>query len=321
MLNHTRTPAPFRRGFSVIEGAVVIGIIALLAAVLFVALRTARGTGDLAAERAYVSSLKLAVLQFKEQHGFIPPLVVDGPPIPTTASGTPPIDTNDDPMVWSAPDLANHLSNVNNGNRFSIFSLPYYIYGALGKDFDGAEGPGYTEPNKSGKFARRGRVFDALMDTAKDKTKRGAPRLFFANPASNARADKIVPVLLDYWSAAVAGGDGQLAIRYYRWIPEYVSAAGPDKGQVDFYNMPSAVIDPKFVNVSKAQRQSNPQQFPEPSVELRDKQFAIVSAGPNRLFGDEDVAIIRARLALDSSVPEPAAREQAARDNIVEVGP
>ena len=54
--------------------------------------------------------------------------------------------------------------------------------------------------------------------------------------------------------------------------------------------------------------------------ELRTAAFAIVSAGPNGVVGDEDLSFLRTELKLSADTPEATVRKKAAEDNIVEIG-
>jgi hypothetical protein len=50
------------------------------------------------------------------------------------------------------------------------------------------------------------------------------------------------------------------------------------------------------------------------------RTYAIVGAGPNQVFGDEDVTELRTKLGRPLNYPEASARKEAASDNVVEVG-
>lgn len=300
---HRRMPrGPHARGgFTIVEGAVVFGIIALLGAILLLAFRGARAGGDVGAERAMVVSLKLAVEQFKQQFGFLPPLVVDRTPGPGGVQV--PISSQNDPVVWRAADLADPMPVLNSGGRrFSELSLTYYIVGTLPKDIDGSDGPGFTAPAKNGSFSRTGRTIEPLMDPSSRKTKRGSNRLY------NSPNDQNISQILDYWSDRTNLAEAR-PIRYYRWLPNFYTQSGQyqaptleDVGKVRDDNIPLTAGDPK----------TNPG--------LRGAEFAIVSCGPDRLFGDEPIADIRDRLKLDAAMSEQQARAKAIEDNIVEVG-
>lgn len=306
-----RRRATSRRGFTVVEAMVTLGVIALLASILFYALHGAKGAGAETSERATVVSLRMAVEQFKTQFGFLPPLVVDDQATQNGPSARP----DGQPVVWSATDLGDPNPAPNSGDNFSIYSLPWYICGSLEGRFDGVEGLGLTEVLKDprGHFSRKGRAFEPLFKADGAKTRTGVQRLA-PNPGASAAGEKVRLVLLDYWSDAAV----QVPIRYYRWLPRFVNS-GPDKGQVDYYNLPR-VVQPGYANGTLAQRRSSPGQYPAPPTQFRDAEFAVVSAGPNRVFGDENVAFLRQTLKLDPATPVSEVERIAAQDNIVEVG-
>jgi type II secretory pathway pseudopilin PulG len=307
-----RTPSRSGRAFTIVEAMIVLGIIALLAGLVFGALHFVKGSGDAVAERAMVVSLKQGVEQFKQQFGFLPPLVIDtpDPPNPTDQSGR--------IYVWSNRDLYDPNTTLNGSpgssdptlrQCFSQYSLSYYVVGSLDDLFDEVNGPGFTAPSSSrdGSFSGTGRRFDPFVDPSLQKTRAGISRVP-AMPANlqtmaalpgdkQKRADRSrYFYILDRWSDGSGSAANDRPIRYYRWQPSYYPKNDPKAGQVQYWNVPIAVGG----DVNNA---TNPPGKPE----LKSAEFAIVSAGPDRRFGDEPGLT-------------PQERLNAAADNIVEVG-
>lgn len=274
----------FARGFTLIEVSIVVIIIALLAGVLIVGVRHAMSAARDASERQALNSLRIGVEQFRQQYGFLPPLVVDDK-IDDPADQSPPprpMLTGANPQniaVWPADELAkeNPSNALHGGQRYSIFSLPIYLMGTADKSIDGVDGAGSTEPRRDGTFSRRGRTYEPLFDGSKPQN-----RLVLSTSGEQTR-------LFDYFSRRLSR-----PIRYYRWTPIYytkTTAPTPDLvGQVNKWNVPALLGNP------------------ESDVTLRGAEFAIISAGPDGLFGDE------------SSLGSSESRLDAMKDNLVEVG-
>lgn len=308
---------PYRRGFTLVEALTVLGIIVLLAGILLVALRGARKTGDETAERSMVVAINQSVQYFKEQFGFLPPLVVvsrnpDNVTIITSGS-------TKSAQVWTALELdGTNAAPNNDGVRGSEQSLAYFLCGSLDSDFDGADGYGFTAPSKSqdGTFSHRGKRYEPMIDPLKFKTKRGAPRLYreSVGVTSPTAAQQANCGILSHWTNPPGAGPLTF-IRYYRWLPAY-QTTGSNKGQIKSWNIPVAIrayykegLNDPFDNT----------QAPK-ELGLRDAEYAIISPGPDGLFGDEKLADLRLALHFDVATPEQQVREKAAADNIIEVG-
>jgi prepilin-type N-terminal cleavage/methylation domain-containing protein len=272
--------------FTLIETMVVMGVIAILAGVVLLAIRHVKSAGDVAAETAMVTTLQKGVEQFKQQFGFLPPLVDDDTPV----NGANQI------VIWSAADLSSSIAptSVHGGKRWSEYSLAYYLVGALDKAYDGGD-VGFTAPNRDGSFSKHGRLYSALVDVSAQKTRTGGNRLYIENITSSTASMKQRCVIWDRWSDGMPNTSSlpvSLAtatshpIRYYHWLPSYVSS-GSSQGQVDYFNVPSD-LDPSFQNVSKQMRDSNPTMYRAPKLELRSAEYAIVSPGPDGVFGTAD---------------------------------
>jgi prepilin-type N-terminal cleavage/methylation domain-containing protein len=295
-----------RRAFTLIELMVVMGVIALLASIVLLALSKIRKTGDITAERAMVVALKNGILKFQSDFGMPVPLVVDTPGGTFANAPVELVGTEGRIIVWPTLDLYDPTTVLNGSaapadyRRYSQYSLPYYVAGSCDEIFDGVDGLGFTAPSPKhdGTFSKRGRKYEPIVDPTLQKTKSGQIRLSPRNPATGVtpanQLSRATHVIMDRWS------DGTQAntqpIRYYRWLPDYWPQSNAAlAGQVHYWNVPIAVggdLDP--LN-------------PPSSIELKSAEWAVVSAGPDRLFGDE------AGLTA-------AGRIEAAKDNIVEVG-
>ena len=67
-----------RVGFTVVELLVVLAIIILLVGILLVGLNQAAGTAQAAQTRFLMNSMAAGLVQFKRDHGYLPPVLGDG---------------------------------------------------------------------------------------------------------------------------------------------------------------------------------------------------------------------------------------------------
>ncbi len=290
MARQTRTTTnASRRGFTIVELSVSILVIAILIGLLLVGLGKMSRSAQQGAERANVIAMRIAIEQFKNDFGFVPPLVKDGLTYPAGGTAGLPIDTMSNPnvaVVYRTDDLddVDFLQGEVSGEedlRFSVYSLSYYLIGVLDANIDGKDGSGFREPMRDGSFRQAGgRLTDPLFDAAGD-------------------ADRLVEVNADEGRFELRDRNG-IAYRYYRWLPIESSAA---TDVTDLRRVPSLLGDPAE------------------NIALRDAEWAIVAAGPNRVFGDratETQAELEAELGRGKTIDQLEAEGRA--DNVVEVG-
>lgn len=315
-----------RRGFTLVEILVSMGIIAILAGILVVAFRAAVGTARSTADQATVQSLKSAVSQFKQTFGFLPPLVRDnegtvtgvpltgGPVRPTPISP----GTRSNPIVLepgaglSAADrreVQRFLAHRDSSGallaplpdrRYSEYSLAYYLIGPMSKDVDGVDGPGFRAPRRDGSFEQAGRTVDPLFDVSKNA------RVLFAEDVAAGRHE-----LRD---------QSGVAFRYYRWVRGRITTAGELDDRVRDVadlNLPYLLLDLKASPTGELDP-SDPDLQKYAPPESKDASAAIVGAGKDGLFGDETLQEIASKLALNIGLGEPKLRAAAMKDNAVE---
>jgi prepilin-type N-terminal cleavage/methylation domain-containing protein len=328
------------RGFTLVEAVITLTIVSVLVALIFVAIGAAVRTVRSSVERQVLRSVKVAVDQFKDQYGFLPPLIDSRPIVPdTTLAEGVEAPTPSEPgrlvltseqfrssrTIEELPPAVLHEQYLRyeieaNEPRWSNRTLTAYLFGGLGERVNGSREAGSAPPRADGTFDLTGRRAGPLLDPGPFLRRVVGAR--FSTVTGELVAED-PGVLTDRWGNAV---------RFYRWLPTlhvddarelvpdnvYPYPAAPvntasangampnDRrraGEVRSYNVPPGVGDP----------------LEEP--ELRGAGYAVVSAGPDGLFGDEDLAVLRERLGMiDASATERDVRARARQDNIREVG-
>jgi type II secretory pathway pseudopilin PulG len=311
-------------GFNLFEVTLVAVIIALLAALTFIAANRAlndpKGGVRFEAERLVLRALKLGIDEFRNKMGGLPPLVDDQTPIEnvveTSAVPPPPArlqvrvrrGTATEPSELApgrylryentpfASSGGGDPSNPNgNGARFSVLTLGLFVLGAGDARLDGINGPGMTQVDPiRGWFTKTGPSLTLLFDTASVRERvRPAGTI---NPGNTE-----VYHVLDRWNRP---------IRYYRWEPTFhvVSASGGASCLFEGYR-PDGTIGSAPANISERAGEIRSYNVPacvgNPWVEseLRAARFALISPGP------------------DGQIDERAGPDEGVnRDNIVEVG-
>lgn len=299
-------PRRSARGFTVIELGVVLVIIVLLVSIVFAGLRIAFLNARVSGEQQVLTSIKLAIHEFEEKEGFLPPMLKEdlmvGPIGPSTKA----------PVAWTKKELEQRDMPLKERDRYSVCSLAYYLVGATDAAIDGVDGPGFTQVRADGTFDVRGRKYEALFDANRDR-----PRLFRDGVPGGLKYGTNITIV-DRWHHVgdvywLPNGIPPIdrngnepdhprhAIRYYRWEPTYYRPgdslpAGKSVGDVKSYNIPRFLGD--------ADKQ--------PALRLA--RYALVSAGP------DSVIVQKARTAPypdEEDTPDSAHN----KDNLVEFGP
>lgn len=320
-------------GFTLVEILVSLAIIAVLISLLIVgiqhALRIARGSNDASAQ----AGMSVSIGQFKSELGFIPPIVIDGQPLATSDTFGPILADDPQPGLSRIALLSEDFyddtladgtvitepaSGSYSDKRYSKLSLPYYLAGACGArndiadqtsaPIDGVEGEGLKEPRRDGLFNPRGRTYEPFFSPSGDQLKIGYANeneyaehavAYPANPAQASNANKVV--FLD---------SGGIAQRYYRWRNDEPLSSGAKLGS--FMRIPKILQDPLTWSDPDASAGDD-------NTKLRSANYAIVGAGPNKLFGTESLAVLQKALG-SSSTDLDALRHKAWADNIVHTG-
>jgi hypothetical protein len=202
--------------------------------------------GRNAGEQAILRGLVQGCNAFKQDNNNMPPPLVDDDAMNVRGG---PIDLLTDPnhprpRVWPGAFLASEVTP--DEQRFSKYSLSYYLIGVLDARTDGVDGPGYTKVEDDGSFSRKGARIEPKYNTGRDPSR----VMTETDPAHNP-SQRVV--LLDRWKNP---------IRYYRWKPSYIQGGGK-AGLINQYHVPRAVGDPNT------------------QPELRNAEFAVVSLGPD----------------------------------------
>ncbi|MGI9013012.1 MAG: prepilin-type N-terminal cleavage/methylation domain-containing protein [Phycisphaerales bacterium] len=126
-----------RRGFTLIEVLVVVGVIIILITLVIVGLALASGKAGAARTQALMGSISQGMAQFKSDHGMIPPTLGDrNPSMP------------DDLRNLFAPPAASDYAALQ--DWWSITTPAEYLLGYGGAAYDGANGLGIRSPGHDG---------------------------------------------------------------------------------------------------------------------------------------------------------------------------
>ena len=339
-------------GFTIIELLVSIAVIAILIGLLIVVGRIAIAGGRKSSALRTVQAVKQGVEQFRQDHGFLPPLIADergvaGVPVwSDNPTYTPPSGIlNPNRPVFAAyrTSLTNDPSDANkarerdylrgwttgnqqvdaddyNGQidrRFSTYSLGVYL-GGLGEVNYGSGNPLPVIDGVSGPGSLEP-ADDGTWAVAADAGRARTGKKYGATFQDGLGGFKIVDTDL------IAGQSSRgrveirdrngVAIRYYRWLRG-------ERGRTDEnLKLPNGTYDPGLLNVPKIVGD------PAANSELASADFAVVAAGADGYFGDMPLEGVTAQdreamargLGVSYTDANQLARK-AREDNVVEAG-
>lgn len=280
---------------------------------------------------------------------------VDGPVLRRTPPG---LRAFDQLVVWSEvdPGYLDFIRRRNSSNgdaitlpqggswdiatawddrRYSKFALPYYLSGVGGADLDAVAGPGMSRPLSSGLF--EGIYFRAArVGTVRDRydpvieADRASLRLVigYLGREDYTEHGVAVPAASDIPDSHVAYADpwGR-AFRYYRWESGRRLSNGRMVIETTLdLNIPPVLLNPEvYAEVRNQDGSANARDIDLTSgnAELRAARFAVVSAGPDGLFGTETIEQIAAGLRQPvptSDNERVRLRKLAWEDNLVGLG-
>lgn len=322
-------------GFTMVELMFSILVVGILLGLLIVGARSSikyvKATGD---QRA-VSNVAMAIKEFHKQFGFYPPLVKETGGDPASGNGAD-VNMAANPRRINVYDLGNttdldtleaqgvafNAADPFTDLRWSSRSLAIYLVGGLNVGFDptrnnpsaanyvaidGVTGPGFYAPRQNGTFD----VPPEAVMTGGTASKRGIKHEPLLNLGGSAL--KLFTDPSDPTKISILDRNG-VAIRYYRWQP-----ANPTVGDLlDDLRVP-VIVGRKSAGFPKTPASRDL----EENTALRGARWAVVAAGPNGYFGDEDITILRSNSAamdLPAGATDAQLRAAAEQDNIVEVG-
>jgi prepilin-type N-terminal cleavage/methylation domain-containing protein len=254
-----------------------------------------------------------------------------------------------DPASGNAPSDAELIGRYDDTNpawrrgnqRYSKYSLAYYLAGALPSAVDGVDGPGMVRPLADGTF--QGVTADSgdPLETAGRSISRERFEAFVPGDRASARLVREYFDLDEYrensgnaglsinnpgtqtdWRHAAITDSGGKAFRYYRWEP-LSSAYGIEVGATYQLNIPSVLLDE--AKIKELLDAGSPAaaarvDLTNGDASLRSARWAVVGAGPDGLFGTEPIGLLRERLRPRSDLQDWEVRALAKSDNVVEVG-
>lgn len=216
--------------------------------------------------------------------------------------------------------------------RYSKFALPYYLYGVGGRLLDGVPGPGMSRPLAGGLF--EGALLRSVggsrdrYDPVVDADRRSLSlSVGYRGEADYAEHGAVAPPASDIPDSHAAFVDpwGR-AIRYYRWEPGRL-----ENGQLVIrstldLNIPPVLLNPEIyaaVENADGSAAARDIDLTAGDPELRSARYAVVSAGPDGLFGTEPIELIAQRLgravpATDQEIVR--LRKEVWEDNLVGLG-
>jgi len=197
------TPRKTPGGFTLTELLVVIGIIAVLAALVTPAVMNARKAARVAAVKAEIDMLHMAVMNYRNEYGSFPPLVVGG----LSISGNDPASRHllrIFPRITSGSGQAASLTYLNTGTTplsginpvNASNALPLWLYG-----YNGDPSAPVWSVTASGTMPRK-KFFDFDQSRLRNI---GTPTAFYHLPGKIDSPYLYVPAV-NYTGLAYAGG-------------------------------------------------------------------------------------------------------------------
>ena len=127
-----------RRGFTVLELLTVVAIIAVLAGLLIVSVRSASTAAREASTVARLSSISKAIATFSQDHGYVPPILRDVERSPRGGFALPPGPVGSDLTPNPSPPCSRpETYSEEIQSWYSITSLPVYLLGTGSRETDG----------------------------------------------------------------------------------------------------------------------------------------------------------------------------------------
>lgn len=329
-----------RGGFTILELMLVLIMMGLLLGLVFLGYKVARKTTQDLSTTALMNGVVMGLEEFKTSFGFVPPLVKDkaDPPVANLIYANAGRNTirvyqlgvpADVTELRTLDPLSNNTRNPFLDTRYSTRSIAFYLAGGLETPYaaalpdvviDGVPGPGMYAPDRDGTFEVPSA---ATLPAAGDRSRVGKTYEPFVklDASASMTAD---PGMAE--TVEVRDKNG-VAIRYYRWLNAEVGQ--PNAGLlIDRLGVRTPTLvgrDSKQTPFGNGYFTTPPERDLNSNAALSKATWAVVAAGPNKLFGDEDIGFIAATLGKPvSNAPteqeEHSLRSEAEKDNVVRVG-
>ncbi len=139
------------RGFTVIELLVVIGIVMILLSLVIVGVNRATRAAQSSNTAALMGSIKQGLVQFREDMGYLPPVLDTERNLRFEFTGGPSGDwlNGPDPR-WGSSDWSEDTYRLSIQQWYSVTTLADYLIGYGGVDEDGRDGLGIRNPGTDG---------------------------------------------------------------------------------------------------------------------------------------------------------------------------
>lgn len=338
------------KGFTLLEMLISILLIGIVMALVIGGALAVTKAARNAADRAVVGNIKTGLVQFEQEFGFVPPLVKERA-VPTVqpVSATPGerrivtynLSLGADQVALRTPTQGPTATNPLLDNRYSELSLAYFLAGGLEErlnttnpnapPIDGLVGPGLYAPQRDGSFDIPADVKRGTVNVNGEKSNiAGKSFKPFVNLGNSL---KLITDATDGRFVRLQDRTGT-PIRYYRWLSGRENPAGSGQFTVRTptdLNIPPMVARDYTLAQFRYMKRVPGRDIAEGAA-LKGATWAIVSAGPNGVYGDEappqmtiDQMAAKLGVAGATGAADPVARELEIRaiaeeDNIVEVG-